>query len=1387
MWIPYLESVCQYYAQWWKVYTLTDVRGKKSPEQRQNISPLLDLGLMVQTIESEEKQRERQEEKIERLTVLEGLRKYAPNHVLLVGRPGSGKSTALARLLLEEATKLISPLSPKEESPLSPPFPRGEIRIDTPPFPRRAGGDKTFPRRAGGDKTFPRGAGGDKPKIPILIELRYSQTSILSRIQAFIHKHHPNINIDTPTLETLLRQGQFLLLFDGFNEMASEVARQQVRTFRQDYPRTAMVFTTRDLSLGGDLGIDKRLEMQPLTESQMQEFVCAYLPEQGEKLCQQLQGRLRELGETPMFLWMLCDVFAHNNVVPANLGLVFRSFTQIYSGRLKQDVPVDESSRRWWDRLLQELAWVMTNGESKTEIMVAISRQKAEEALTEFLRGEVVAPTDCAMRWLEDLLEHHLIQVGDDGQISFRHQLLQEYYAAERLLWQLSGLSDYELQWDYLNYLKWTEVVALMLALVEDEVLAVRVVRLGLEVDWFLGARLVGEVQKRFQERAFVEVDGLELPVLVKVELAGLTKLEAAVSGLIKLLEDSEESVREAAAFALGEIGSDTATSGLIKLLEDSEESVREAAAFALGEIGSDTATSGLIKLLKDSEEFVREAAALALGEIGSDTATSGLIKLLKDSEEFVREAAAFALGEIGSETAIPKLIKLLKSSEKYVREAAAFALGEIGSETAIPKLIKLLKSSEKYVCEAAASALGKIGSETAIPKLIKILEDSNKDVRKTAVAALGQIGSDAAIPKLIKLLEDSNKDVVEVAAFALGKIGSETAIPKLIKLDWHIRMAYFLGANGQETATPGLTKLLENSNKDVPEAAAFALGKIGSETAISELIKFLKDSDSNLRNSPELAIVKIGSETATPGLIKLLEDSNKDVSKNPADALGEIGSETAISELIKLLKDSDSNLRNSAELAIVKIGSETAISELIKLLKDSDSNLREKATYLMGEIGSKTAIPALIKLLEKPEYDVCRIAVSAICKIGSETAIPELIKLIENSESDYDLRERAAFTIGNIGSEKSIIELTKKLGKDSFVKLSLSETIDAIQTIQQRLQYYKPTPKIPMSNKLSHNYALLIGVGNCKYPNWSLPVTVKDVEAIKSFLINPDLCGYIDNENYLRFLCNEQATKQNILDNLNWLQQQAKNDPEATILVYYSGHGWLDKSIQNYYLIPHDTSPVKLQKTALPATEFNNALQQISAQKLLVIIDSCHAQGMATAKETEELELPENFSQTALPKNLIEELRKGRGRAVFTSSTGEEKSYYREEMSIYTEHFLEALHGGGNKPGDKFVTVSNLMNYVGKTVPESAQQLGRKQTPIFDFSQTEDFPVALLCGGKGLPDGGWEEVKSQVRENISAGRDINSAGGDNTSQINVFGSSETTINIDNIRSKRSQ
>ena len=120
----------------------------------------------------------------------------------------------------------------------------------------------------------------------------------------------------------------------------------------------------------------------------------------------------------------------------------FRRFTEIYDYQLKQDVPTYKESRDWWQELLQHLAWVMTQGKSKTEIQVAIHKQEAEAKLTEFLRGKVDSPDDCARRWLKDLLKYHLIQVGASNQIEFRHQLLQEYYTAENLLGRLASLCD---------------------------------------------------------------------------------------------------------------------------------------------------------------------------------------------------------------------------------------------------------------------------------------------------------------------------------------------------------------------------------------------------------------------------------------------------------------------------------------------------------------------------------------------------------------------------------------------------------------------------------------------------------------------------------------------------------------------------------------------------------------------------------------------------------------------------------------------------------------------------------------------------------------------------------------------------------------------------------
>ncbi len=288
------------------------------------------------------------------------------------------------------------------------------------------------------------------------------------------------------------------------------------------------------------------------------------------------------------------------------------------------------------------------------------------------------------------------------------------------------------------------------------------------------------------------------------------------------------------------------------------------------------------------------------------------------------------------------------------------------------------------------------------------------------------------------------------------------------------------------------------------------------------------------------------------------------------------------------------------------------------------------------------------------------------------------------------------------------------------------------------------------MSAEFSNAYALLIGVGAASYTPYSLPVTVEDMRALRGVLANPALCGYLNDDAHMRLLHDQTATRQSILDGLSWLAHQTEHDPEATVMIYFSGHGWLNSDTSRYYLVPHDARPNDLTGSTLPAEQFTEILQKIRSRQLLVFLDCCHAAGMATSKDVEGQELPDEFVQVALPKNLTEELKQGQGRAIFSSSSGSQKSLIRpqRDLSLYTYHLIEALHGAGSRLGETVVHLSDLIYYLGKAVPVSAQALGMKQTPFADLA-AEDFPVALLHGGKGLPGDPLAGIKREAEQTI--------------------------------------
>jgi uncharacterized caspase-like protein len=287
------------------------------------------------------------------------------------------------------------------------------------------------------------------------------------------------------------------------------------------------------------------------------------------------------------------------------------------------------------------------------------------------------------------------------------------------------------------------------------------------------------------------------------------------------------------------------------------------------------------------------------------------------------------------------------------------------------------------------------------------------------------------------------------------------------------------------------------------------------------------------------------------------------------------------------------------------------------------------------------------------------------------------------------------------------------------------------------------------MAEFFDRGHALVIGVGA------DLPVTETDARGLADLLRDPARCAYPQGQ--VTLLTGSSATRVAILDSLDALAQAAA--PETTTLVYFSGHGL---ELPDYYLIPFGCDPGNLISTAISGAEFTTRLGAIRSQKLLVLLDCCHAGGQAeaAAKEVPGLKSP-------LPPGAIVELERGQGRVVIASSRRDELSWTGHPYSVFTGALLEALAGYGSFERDGYARVLDAALWVGRQVPERTKD---RQHPIIKASHLENnFALAYYAAGDIQPkkldwasrpplitstaDAGqitaWQRMLANYRENL--------------------------------------
>jgi HEAT repeat protein len=684
-----------------------------------------------------------------------------------------------------------------------------------------------------------------------------------------------------------------LILLDGLDEIHEKRGEviDSIRHFAEspDGKKARIVITSRlagYTTLGGPF---KEFTLTPLqrrddAKNFLRGWLTSLKPEWKDEINQkvedlsnglQAQPALRRMMNNPLILRMAAEQFAYKGNIAQSRAELYENYVQEAWLRANKRGAQD-ADKNSAIATLEALAWEIQMGSARNEkdaIRILLD-QKHNLANDELMAQELLTLVHEKMG-LVVLINQKFV---------FSHATFQEYFVAKRLhtAWQ----NDSKLTWKFLrprlHVPEWREPLFLLVSALDHIqcrklIDQIRLAKSNYENilwrDFLLAAELIGTLNSPHPD---------SIAPFIKIFIEDITKFpfEQIIPGFIDIFRDTFHGplhsirIRSDAILARWETKTGVVEWALIHIGKSAVPELLNIAQLyrrpsllselmgknllrstinVLSEIGDPQIIPTLFHALKNENIDIRSAATKALGKIGDPEGIPGLLQALEDGDTYVRHEAVDALSQIRDPQAISALIQALKNEDQFVREVAAIKLDEIQSS----------KDKNQYVYNDSAEELVQLDNLQDVPSLIQELIDTNEYVRQNAVHALYRISDPRVIPALFQTIKDQDHFVRGHAAKALGLLGGRLAIPVLLQA-------------------------LKDDEYFVRGRAAAALGEIGDPQATSALLEALKDDEYFVRGRAAGALGQIGDPQSIPGLLQALWDEDS-VYGSAAYALGKI------------------------------------------------------------------------------------------------------------------------------------------------------------------------------------------------------------------------------------------------------------------------------------------------------------------------------------------------------------------------------------------------------------------------------------------------------------------------------------------------------------------
>ena len=243
--------------------------------------------------------------------------------------------------------------------------------------------------------------------------------------------------------------------------------------------------------------------------------------------------------------------------------------------------------------------------------------------------------------------------------------------------------------------------------------------------------------------------------------------------------------------------------------------------------------------------------------------------------------------------------------------------------------------------------------------------------------------------------------------------------------------------------------------------------------------------------------------------------------------------------------------------------------------------------------------------------------------------------------------------------------------------------------------------------------YVLAVGVSKYKNSEYNLGLAAKDATDFAAVLKKQQ--GRLYGEVVVKLLTDEAASRDDVVDGLDWLKQQVTARDVG--MMFIAGHGMNDNQ-GKYFFLPHNADPDKLLRTGVAQTDIRDTLNSL-AGKAVFFVDTCHAGNALGTSKTRAI------GGTA--DAFINELGSAEnGVVVFSSSTGKQLS--QENLAwgngAFTKAVVEGLSGKADFTKNGKITHKGLDYYVTERVKELTH--GQQSPVAIAPNGITDFPIAI-------------------------------------------------------------